>query len=90
MARWQIQYIFLDEDGETRMTNQLTEAPDRDAARDLAQKLAPTKDCVFSVHPESDDQFLGNVRTQAMSQAGRDWHPDRDPGLLVADDETDT
>ena len=86
--RWHVQFIFLDESGEARMTHQVIEAPDRDAASAMATELAPAQDCVFNLQEESDEQFLGSVRSSAMSHAGRNWDPDRDfQGLLLPDDD---
>ncbi|MGY9005490.1 MAG: hypothetical protein ACKVJQ_05255 [Alphaproteobacteria bacterium] len=42
-------------------------AASMDAARQLALKLAPGEEFMLSMHAESDEQFLGQVRLTAMS-----------------------
>jgi hypothetical protein len=75
MARWRVQFIFQDGDGKARVTEEIVKADSRDAAAKIAADIQPTRDCVFSVHEESADQFLGTVRPQALGRAGKSWAP---------------
>ena len=78
MGRWHIQYIYQDGAGDVRMSEEVVVAETREQAAELAVRYRPTTECVFSVHPESDEQFLNAVRTQALGHAGKKWTPEGD------------
>lgn len=78
MARWRIQFIYQNANGETRITDEIVKSADRDGAARLAEGLKPSLECVYSVHPESNDQLLGGVRFQALEKAGKKWAPDQE------------
>lgn len=71
--RWRIQFIYQTADGETRITEETVTADSRDAASAIAAKIQPSEECVFSIHAESDEQFLNSVRVQALNRAGKGW-----------------
>jgi len=60
---WIAHYLYQGEDGEVRsMTTRLVAAT-RQEAVDRAAGAAPAADFVVQVHAESEDQFLGRVRS---------------------------
>lgn len=75
MPRWIVQYVFPDDDGETRISHLTVEAESKEAAGTKAAEFAPAEEFVFSVHPETDEQFLGNVRQQALAMSGHGFEP---------------
>lgn len=75
MPRWRIQFIFQTASGETRITEETVNAENRDGAKAMAIKIQPSEECIFSVHPESDEQFLNSVRMEALGRAGKSWTP---------------
>lgn len=71
MRRWNVQYVYKDETGKTRVSVSQVIAATADHARRRAAATAPAKEFVLSVQVESDDQALGSVRRQAMILAGK-------------------
>ena len=57
---WIVEYIY-DNDGSVGIKTAKVRAPDYEAARQFAIGDAPARDFVMSLHPESDEQFLGTV-----------------------------
>lgn len=75
MRRWRIQFIYQSSDGETRITEETVKAESRDAASAIATTIRPSTECVFSVHPESEDQYLNTVKLNALDRSGKAWKP---------------
>ena len=71
MARWVVQYIYEDKDGSARFLFGKIDAPTLKEAKRLANDRAPVDEFVFSVHPQSDAQFLDQVKSKAMDLAGK-------------------
>lgn len=61
---WIAHYVYASDDGEMRSTMKSIVASSYEKAMEAASKLAPAEEFVVSVHPESEDQFLGSVRHQ--------------------------
>ena len=64
---WTAQFIYAGTDGSARMSLMTITAPSAEAARAVAAAHAPAKEFMVTVHPRSDEQFLGQVRMKAMS-----------------------
>ncbi|MDH5748723.1 MAG: NUDIX hydrolase [Rhodospirillales bacterium] len=71
MPRWTVQYVYLDETGNTRVSMDTVEAESKDNALTLAAKQAPAEEFMITLHPESEEQLLGSVRHKAMAMAGK-------------------
>lgn len=72
MPLWNIQYVYLDPDGKTRISIDQVEAGTEGEAREIAAAKAPAEDFVVSVHAMSEEQILGEVRREAMILAGKE------------------
>lgn len=68
---WIAHYIFASDDGAARTRTRKIQAVDYDAALQFAANDSPAEEFVVSVYPESDDQFLGLVRSAAMRMSGQ-------------------
>ena len=66
-ASWIACYVYQAGDGKAGVLTKTIRAASMDAARQLALKLAPGEEFMLSMHAESDEQFLGQVRLTAMS-----------------------
>jgi len=77
---WIIQYVFEDAKGKTRVSLGETAAETKEEALELAAKAAPVKEFLVSVHPQSDEQFLGAVRRKAMIMSGKKSEIQEDDG----------
>jgi hypothetical protein len=64
---WIACYVYQAGDGKAGVMTKTISAASMDAARQLALKLAPCEEFMLSMHAESDEQFLGQVRLTAMS-----------------------
>ena len=64
---WIACYVYQAGDGKAGVLTKTISAASMDAARQLALKLAPGEEFMLSMHAESDEQFLGQVRLTAMS-----------------------
>lgn len=72
MPSWIVQYVYEGVEGEAEVSLTRVDAATKEEARDLAAKQAPGKDFVIaSVVPESDEQFLGTVKHQALVMSGK-------------------
>lgn len=68
---WVAQYLFPGPDGETRLVVRKIRAKDRESAEAVALKAAPAEEFALTLVPESDDQFLGQVRHRALAAKAR-------------------
>lgn len=68
---WTAQFVYADADGSARVSLMTIEAKSLDAARDYAAAHAPAGEFMLSLHPRSDEQFLGQVRHRALAAAKR-------------------
>lgn len=68
---WIAHYIFASDDGSARTRTRKIHAVDYDAALQFAANDSPAEEFVVSVYPESDDQYLGLVRSTAMRMSGQ-------------------
>tara|TARA_B100000315_G_C14344100_1_gene480945 strand:- start:180 stop:440 length:261 start_codon:yes stop_codon:yes gene_type:complete len=80
VPRWIIQYIFEDAKGKTRISLGEATAETKEEALELAAKSAPREEFLVSVHPESDEQFLGTVKHKAMIMSGKKSEIKEDDG----------
>lgn len=71
MPRWNIQYVYQDEEGKTRISMAQIVAATEDKARQAAAKTAPAMEFVVSIQMETEEQALGMVRRDALRMAGR-------------------
>lgn len=69
---WTAQFIYASADGSARVSLMSITAESAEAARAVAVAHAPAKDFMVSLHPQSDEQFLGQVRLKALTAAARD------------------
>ena len=60
---WIAHYVFQGSDGEVRTLTSRVVAATRQEAMDIAAVGAPADDFVVQIHSESDEQFLGQVRS---------------------------
>lgn len=63
---WIAHYIYAADDGSARARTRRIRAADYDAAVQFAAGNSPAREFVVSVYPESDDQYLGLVRSAAI------------------------
>ena len=70
MPNWVVQYVFKGSGGETSISVSRVFAATEKEAREFAARIAPFEEFVLSVHPESEDQFLGTVKQQAKILSG--------------------
>jgi len=68
---WIVQYVFQDDRGKTKLSIITVTAPSYEAAKAYAVKHAPGKEFILSLHPESGEQFLGQVRYKALALSGK-------------------
>ena len=80
--KWVANYVYDDGNGQAGMAVKVITAKTKDDARAIAEVNAPGKEFVLTLHPQSDEQMLGQVRHQALS-ATQDCTPD------LETDETD-
>ncbi len=62
---WIANYIYKDADGATRTDMRLVTAFTEDEAQEFAAQYPPAEEFVVSLHPQTEDQFLGSVRQNA-------------------------
>ncbi|OSQ48708.1 hypothetical protein [Thalassospira alkalitolerans] len=70
MQVWIVEYIY-DDGGSVGIRTAKVNAPDYETARQFALGDAPAKDFVMSLHPESEDQFLGRPTIRARQMSGQ-------------------
>ena len=68
---WIVQYVYQDADGKTRLSIVTVTASSHEAAKAYAVEHAPGKEFILSLHPESGEQFLGQVRHKALALSGK-------------------
>ncbi len=68
---WIAHYIYATDDGSARTRTQKIQAVDYDAALQFAANDSPAEEFVVSVYPESEEQYLGLVRSAAMRMSGQ-------------------
>ena len=66
---WTACYVYAGVDGTASMTIRKVRACDGEKAREFALKTPPGEEFVLTMVPESDEQFLGQVRLKAISAA---------------------
>ena len=68
---WNVQYVFQDDAGKTKLSIVTVTAPGYEAAKAYAVQHAPGKEFILSLHAESGEQFLGQVRHKARALSGK-------------------
>ncbi len=68
---WNVQYVFQDDAGKTKLSIVTVTASSYEAAKAYAVEHAPGKEFILSLHPESGEQFLGQVRHKALALSGK-------------------
>lgn len=66
---WVAQFVYADETGNARVALLTVTAESRESAQAIAVRHAPAAEFVVSLHLRSDEQFLGQVRMQALNAA---------------------
>ena len=85
---WIVEYIY-DNDGSVGVKTAKVRAPDYETARQFALGDAPARDFVMSLHPESEDQFLGTTGIRAREMTGQVVHEVPDPEDDLEEDDDD-
>ncbi len=62
---WVANYIYEGPDGQARTDMRLVTAYTEEEAHEFAVQYPPAAEFVVSLHPQTDDQFLGSVRQNA-------------------------
>ena len=70
MQFWIVEWIY-DDDGAVKIKTGRIKAQSYESARHHAAQTAPARDFVLKLHPQSDDQFLGQVTHRARQMAGQ-------------------
>ncbi|MDV7340307.1 hypothetical protein RYZ26_11930 [Terasakiella sp. A23] len=70
MQNWVVQYVYATEKGENGVSIVHIAAEDEAAAKEIAQQKAMAEEYIFTIHPQSDEQFLGSVKHQANLLVG--------------------
>lgn len=73
--KWVAFYIYDDGNGQAGMAVKVITAATKDDARAIAEANAPGKEFILTLHPQSDEQMLGQVRHQVLA-ASHDFTPD--------------
>lgn len=68
---WIAHYIYATGNGTARTRTRKINADSYEAAVQFAAGNSPAEEFVVSVYPESDEQYLGLVRGDAMRMSGR-------------------
>jgi hypothetical protein len=68
---WNVQYVFQDEAGKTKLSIITVTAASYEAAKAYAVEHAPGKEFILTLHPESGEQFLGQVKHKALALSGK-------------------
>lgn len=71
MPRWIIEYVYQGEGGKTAVSFSKISAPNEEIARNMAVKRAPFEEFMVTIHPQSDEQYLGSVERQAKIMSGK-------------------
>ena len=86
MQVWIVEYIY-DDNGSVGIRTAKVTAPDYKTARQFALGDAPAVDFVMSLHPESEDQFLGRPAIRAREMTGKVAHDVPDPDEDIEDED---
>ena len=93
---WIANYIYKDADGAARTDMRLVTADTEKEAHEYAAQFPPAEEFVVSLHPQTEDQFLGSVRQSAAKlkelreDADQDGHALRDVlEMLLRDPDAD-
>ena len=70
MQFWIVEWIY-DDNGAVKIKTGKIKAQSYESARHHAAQTAPARDFVLKLHPQSDDQFLGQVTHRAKQMAGQ-------------------
>jgi len=71
MKNWVIQYVYATEKNEQGISILEIQAETLEEAKEIAIQKAAAEEYIFNVYPQSDEQFLGNVKYQASMMAGK-------------------
>lgn len=71
MQNWVIQYVYATDKGENGVSIVEIKAENETEAKKIAELKAVAEEYIFTVHPQSDEQFLGNVKHQANIMSGK-------------------
>lgn len=71
MKNWIVQYVYATEKAEQGVSVVHIQAEDYETARQIAIAEAVAEEFIFTIHPQSEDQFLGSVRHQANMIVGK-------------------
>ena len=93
---WIANYIYKDANGAARTDMRLVTADTEKEAHDFAAQYPPAEEFVVSLHPQTEDQFLGSVRQSAAKlkelreDESQDGHALRDVlEMLLRDPDAD-
>lgn len=71
MKNWVIQYVYATDKNEQGISILEIQAESLEAAKEIAIQKAAAEEYVFNIYPQSDEQFLGNVKHQASILVGK-------------------
>ncbi len=74
MKNWVVQYVYQTDKDENGISILHVQAETLEEAKEIAVQKAAAEEYIFTVHPQSDEQFLGNVRHQANMLVGKGEH----------------
>jgi hypothetical protein len=78
MKNWVIQYVYATEKDEQGISILEVSAETIEEAKEIAIQKAAAEEYVFNIYPQSDEQFLGNVKHQASIMVGKGETVDTD------------
>ncbi len=67
---WIAHFTYPDESGAARSKFVEVQASDKEMAKSIALRQAPSEEFLLQIHAVSDDQFLGHVRRDASRMNG--------------------
>ncbi len=68
---WIVQYVFQDAAGKSKLSIITVSAVSYEDAKAYAVEHAPGEEFILTLHPESGEQFLGQVRHKALALSGK-------------------
>lgn len=71
MKNWIIQYVYATEKDEQGISILEITAKNEEEAKKIAAEKAVAPEYIFTVHEQSDDQYLGMVKNQANIMLGK-------------------
>ena len=66
---WTACFVYAAASGTAKIAIRRIRASDEEKAREVALKFPPGEEFMLTIAPESDEQFLGQVRLKAISAA---------------------